>query len=75
MKDFQKKKKKKSPPPPPHRLRRNNIFLFCLTQVQDYHYGAGSALQLAARGGGTSNDFLTEHGNIEHRLAAVSSRK
>lgn len=42
--------------------------------LQDYHYGAGSALQLAARGGGTSHDFLTEHGNIEHRLGAVSSR-
>lgn len=43
--------------------------------VRDYHYGAGSALQSAARAGGTSNDFLTEHGNIEHRLAALSSRK
>jgi hypothetical protein len=43
--------------------------------LQDYHYGSGSALQLAARGGGTSQDFLTEHGNIEHRLSAVSSRK
>jgi hypothetical protein len=43
--------------------------------LQDYNYGSGSALQLAARGGGTSHDFLTEHGNIEHRLAAVSSRK
>ena len=38
-----------------------------------YYCGPSSALALAARGGGGSGDFLSEHANIEYRLDAISS--
>eukprot|EP00965_Chrysotila_dentata_P043435 1443948-Pleurochrysis_carterae.AAC.2 len=38
-----------------------------------YYHGPSSALQLAANAGGSSCDFLTEHGMIEHRLRALQS--
>jgi len=47
----------------------------CEQLALEYYHGPGSALQQAARGGGTSGDFLTEHGTIEMRISALVSGK
>ncbi|MEC7300920.1 MAG: hypothetical protein VXW43_19885, partial [Pseudomonadota bacterium] len=42
----------------------------------DYYTSSGSAVSAAVRGGGgTSGDFLSEHGMIEHRVAALRAGK
>ena len=41
----------------------------------DHYMSSGSAIQSAARGGGKTGDFLSEHGMIEYRVAAVSASK
>jgi hypothetical protein len=43
--------------------------------ASEYYTSSGSAVSAAARGGGKTGDFLSEHGMIEHRTSAVSSRK
>lgn len=41
----------------------------------DYYTSSGSAISAAARGGGKTGDFLSEHGAIEHRVTAVKAHK
>ena len=41
--------------------------------AREYFLGSGGALSSAAKGGGKTGDFLTDHGMIEHRVHAVSS--
>jgi len=43
--------------------------------ASDYYTSSGSAISAAARGGGKTGDFLSEHGAIEHRVSALTTRK
>ena len=42
--------------------------------ANEIYSGSGGALQSAARGGGKTGDFLSEHAMIEHRTSALSKR-
>ena len=42
----------------------------------EYFHSSGSAVSATVKGGGgSSGDFLSEHGMIEHRVTAIGSRK
>ena len=43
--------------------------------ASEYFLGANSAMPSAARGGGGTRDFLTEHGAIEHRVSALQAHR